>query len=242
MMTGGRSGAAARLHGDVEPADGVTRLNERLYSLVLHQLRSPLATICTWAAVLKSPRTDAALVCQGAAVIEASAREHALLINRCMGSLRVLSGAIVLTRAPVTLTGVVAEAVDLVHDHDPDVAVVVSLAQADDAYRVHGDPGRLVQMVSLLIEHVTASAESAGVAISLAHAPPCIALEIEAAPAPIDDGEVPAPRASATTLCGRDRDRAEIRLAVAAQLAELHGGKLDGLPGRREGFRLLLPR
>jgi signal transduction histidine kinase len=137
------------------------RRNDRLLAFLGHELRNPLAAIEAAAAVLEQQMKDP----HAMRAVEVIARQTRL-IERLAGDLldrsRLVSGKLRLQPTPVDLWQIVAEAVDTCRPQIERRQLRLSVELPQPAATVHGDPVRLTQIFSNLIDNAAKFTSESG--------------------------------------------------------------------------------
>jgi signal transduction histidine kinase/ActR/RegA family two-component response regulator len=228
-----------------EAAEEASRQKDQFLAVLSHELRNPLNALSTALAVgrLSEARRDRAL-----GLAERQCRYLGRLIEDLLDVARVTQGKLVLHREDVSLQQALGQAVEnarhLVEEHGH--ALSVSLPA--DKLLVNGDPVRLVQIITNLLMNAAKFTQHGGrIDVAVERRGAEVALSIRDTGSGIAGAMLPHVF-DLFAQAGRTLDRAEggmgIGLAVAKNLAELHGGRIeahsDG-PGRGSVFVMHLP-
>jgi len=197
------------------------RMRTEFATLVGRRLHDPLAAVASAAQLLARPemQRDRARVNSTLTAIAERSRQAARFVDEMLVLADLAEGRLVIDREPVELYDLVTEVLgsigstagQVVVDVDPGVQPVV------------GDPQRIAQAVTALIERAQERAPGEAVHVSLSGSGASVALSItekrlQAADAPVPNGRV-----------GSDehaRDDFGIALALARRVATAHGGDL----------------
>ncbi|HUR54472.1 MAG TPA: response regulator [Gemmataceae bacterium] len=234
----------AQLHREVEDAN---RQKNEFLSMLAHELRNPLAPIRNAAQLLRLCESDPKRVGWAREVIDRQLAHMVRLVDDLLDVSRITQGKIRLQVEPVELGAVVAAAVEASRPlidklrHRLEVAVAHPI-------RVSGDPTRLTQVVSNLLNNAAKYTDEGGT----------IRLSVEAnggsAVVRVRDTGVGIPADllgsvfDLFTQANRSLDRSQgglgIGLTLVRRLVELHGGTVeahsDG-PGSGSEFVVRLP-
>jgi PAS domain S-box-containing protein len=134
-------------------AERAARLRDEFVATVSHELRTPLNAILGWTALLRSGKLDDATSKKAIEVVERNARVQAQVVEDLLDVSRIGSGKLRLEPRPVNLAAVVEH---VVASHVPAAAakgVAVEKHLEHGASSVHGDPGRLEQVVTNLLSN-----------------------------------------------------------------------------------------
>jgi CheY-like chemotaxis protein/nitrogen-specific signal transduction histidine kinase len=227
-------------------AEAANRTKDQFLATLSHELRTPLTSMLGWLRMLRSGRLDATMAARALETLERSTRTQAQLINDLLDVSRIVSGKLTLDLGSVDADEVVAAAVEAARPLAEAKSITVTHARAGRAAMVHGDAGRLEQVVwNLLSNAIKFTPDSGRVAVEVA------VREAEVRIAVTDTGKGIAPELL-PQIFERFRQAAPTRrqgglglgLAIVRHLAEIHGGRVaaasDG-PGRGARFEVYLP-
>ena len=141
-------GIAERARCDAEAAN---LAKDQFLAVLSHELRSPLHATLQWLGVLRRRAADADLVPEAVRRIERNVRVQAELVNDLLDVSRIISGKLVIERAPVALGAVVADACDAVRPAAEEKGLRLVCEVPDVHDHVLGDAGRLRQVVTNLL-------------------------------------------------------------------------------------------
>jgi signal transduction histidine kinase len=231
-----------------EAATELNQRNDRLLAFLGHELRNPLAAIEAATGVLEQHMTDT----HGMRAVEVIARQ-ARLIERLAGDLldrsRLVNGKLRLEPTPVDLWQIVAEAVDTCRPQIERRQLRLTVELPQPPATVHGDPVRLTQIFSNLIDNASKFTSELGqvtISGSLDGHHACVSIRDDGIGIPRDQiqrvfepfAQLPDIKepASASGL--------GLGLSLVRSLAELHRGTVtvvsDGI-GRGSCFTVRLP-
>ncbi|HEX4591591.1 MAG TPA: response regulator, partial [Gemmataceae bacterium] len=237
----------ARLYREIQQAD---RQKNEFLSMLAHELRNPLAPIRNAVAIFRAADAGPAAVEWAGGVIDRQVQHLVRLVDDLLDVSRITRGKIRLRREPVDVAAIVAEAVEAcrpvfeVRRHHLDVALGPRPLWA------HGDPTRLAQVFTNLLNNAAKYTEPGGRVWLTAGADESNTyLEVRVR----DTGIGIAPDLLATvfdpfTQGDHSLDRSEgglgIGLTLVRRLVELHGGTATAAsegPGRGSEFVVRLP-
>jgi two-component system CheB/CheR fusion protein len=209
-------------------AERANRTKDEFISTVSHELRTPLNTIRLWSRMFLSGKAREQDVTDGAGMIDRAALAQQQLIDDLLDVSRMASGQLRLTMREASLAKVVENAIDAVRplaasrelsltsDLDPNVGIV----------RI--DPDRIQQVVwNLLANAVKFTREGGRVAVQLRRANGTVEIEVADTGIGIEPQLLPHVfDRFRQGQSGSDRRYGGLGLglAIAKQLAELHGG------------------
>jgi signal transduction histidine kinase/DNA-binding response OmpR family regulator len=240
----------ARLYQEIQQAD---RQKNEFLSMLAHELRNPLAPIRNSVTIMRAATDDPAKLQWAAGVIDRQVGHMVRLVDDLLDISRINRGKIRLRREAVEVAAVVAQAVEASRPEVDARGHELYIVVPPHPVRVNGDPARLAQVVTNLLNNAAKYTEPGG----------RIWLTVEAAAgSPTDRSAVirvrdtgigipPAMLGSVFDLftqVNHSLDRSEgglgIGLTLVRRLVELHGGSVratsDG-PGLGSEFTVRLP-
>ncbi len=238
---------AQHLKADSQLREADRRKDEFL-AMLAHELRNPLAPISAGAQLLQSGHAGADAVQRTAGIIVRQVRHMTRLVDDLLDVSRVTRGLVTLTRAPLDMAAVVADAVEQAEPLMQARQHSFGVALPDQPLVVNGDHKRLVQVLVNVLNNAAKYTPPGG--------------EIQLA-ARAEDGQVrltisdngigmsPELRGRVFDLfaqADRNSDRSQgglgLGLALVKSLVELHGGSVAvASEGERQGsvFTISLP-
>jgi signal transduction histidine kinase len=233
-----------RLALDLSEAD--RRKNEFL-AMLAHELRNPLAPISNASRVLRSGGRDSAAVKSASEMLERQVAQMSRLVDDLLDLSRITRGKIELRTQRIELAPVIHQAVETVRAQYICMNHELSVALPPHALYVDGDPARLAQVVSNLLNNACKFTDSGGrVWLTVEEERGQVVIRVR------DTGIGVAwhlPRlfemfAQVDTSLERSRDGLGIGLTLVKTLVDLHGGSVeaqsDGV-GRGSTFTVRLP-
>jgi PAS domain S-box-containing protein len=213
-------------------AQRATRVKDEFLATLSHELRTPLSAILGWTQVLRrAGDSDKPVDLERAIeVIDRNARAQVKLIDDLLDLSRIMAGKVRLDVQPIALLDVVQAAVDsaLPSAEAKDVRLTSQLDPA--ASTVHGDSGRLQQVVwNLLTNAIKFTPKGGQVQVTLQRIGPRLELSISDSGIGIPASYLPhvfdrfSQQDSSTT---RAFGGLGLGLAICRQLVELHGGTI----------------
>jgi len=134
-------------------AERANRVKDEFLATVSHELRTPLNAILGWTQLLAHSRGDWATVDEAAGIIDRNARLQAELIEDLLDVSRVISGKLRLNMQPVDISTIVSAAVASVQPAADARRIRIQKRFEADIPALHGDPGRLQQVVWNLLSN-----------------------------------------------------------------------------------------
>ncbi|MCW5627083.1 MAG: HAMP domain-containing histidine kinase [Burkholderiales bacterium] len=215
----------------------VIRILDQWLSRTCHDLRSSLSGIRSWTAVLERtlPADRAAKTDRAIAGIKGGIEAQVEHIDRMLDQVRILGGSVALSRQPVLARTVVAAAVESARESMTTKDQQLQIDPGADDVIIHGDPRRLEQLVTMLLEFASERSDMGAVVRVrtgmdddgwlfevIDHAEPLSSIALfQAFDWLIDDDD-------RDPTCDRLRS---VRLSVIRTLARLHGGSFDVTSG-----------
>ncbi len=231
-----------------EELEEASRRMEEFLALLAHELRNPLAPIRNAAAIMRLQPLDDPNLAWSRDVIDRQARHLTHLVDGLLDVSRFTTGKILLVREPLALGDVLRQAVEA---SQPAVEVrrqVLKVAIPEEPLRVDGDPVRLVQVVSSLLDNATKFTPEGG-HIRLSAGREGSDAVIRVSDSGIGMSAELLPRVFDLFRQGGDsRGHSEsglgVGLTLARGLVEMHGGSIEAQcagPGRGSTFVVRLP-
>ncbi|MEO7338322.1 MAG: PAS domain S-box protein [Caldimonas sp.] len=211
-------------------AERASHAKDEFLATISHELRTPLGAILGWAHVLERGRSDAAGVSQGLSAITRNARAQVQLIEDLLDMNRIESGQLRLEMESADLAGVVSGAIDAIRPTADAKGIRLETAIDPALGVVHGDPGRLQQVVWNLLSNAIKFTPSGG-AVTVKAGPMNGAFEISVR----DTGQGIKPEFLARMFQRFQQEDASttrrhgglgIGLAIVRELTHLHGGSV----------------
>ena len=228
-------------------AEAASRSKDHFLATLSHELRTPVAAIVGWIAVLRARRGDAQKTEQALAVIERNALQQTRLIDDLLDVSRIVAGKLRLERKPTDLSAAIGEALDGVRPLARDKRIALE-ARIEPAIAVHGDHSRLVQVAAnLLVNAVKFTPEDGRIEVTLARHGSDARLVVR------DNGRGIEPHemahlfdrfSQAEAHAGGYQPGLGLGLAIVQRLAGLHGGSVRAESegrGRGATFTVRLP-
>ena len=146
-----RAAAFEREQEARQQAEQANQMKDRFLATLSHEMRTPLNAALGWIALLKGGTLDAERQARAVEALERSTRQQWSLINQLLDAASIQQRKMRIDMAPVDLDAVGAAAVELVR---PEAArKEIELVVAIEPTRVIGDPARLQQVVTNLLNN-----------------------------------------------------------------------------------------
>lgn len=224
------------------------RAKEDFVSVVSHELRTPLNTIGLWLRLLTVPGVSETDRAAGLRAIERAAAAQRRLIDDLLDTSRMTAGTLCLAARDVSLVDVVDGAVETVRPFAQERGIQIGTTLADDVGVVRIDPDRIRQVVWNLLNNavkftpvggrIDVSVHRTGQAVRIVVADTGIGIAQAFLPQVFDRFR------QAEVGVGRPHAGLGLGLAIAKQLVELHGGRIEVASageGRGTTFTVTLP-
>ncbi|HYE36139.1 chemotaxis protein CheB [Methylocaldum sp.] len=232
----------------LEALKSVDRRKDEFLSMLAHELRNPLAPIRNALEIWRRGDAGEAAERQAQAMMDRQLRQEARLLDDLLDLSRISRGTIVLKRQPVDLTHLVAQAVDDAYSQIDAHHHRLSLSLPEHAVPVEGDPARLQQIVSNLLNNAIKYTPPGG-RITLTLTPEGQDAVLKVADTGIGIGPELLPSIfDLFVQADKSLDRSEgglgIGLTLVRRLVELHGGRIDARSdgtGKGSEFTVRLP-
>lgn len=230
---------------ELEEAD---RQKDQLLSAVAHELRSPLGVLTNVAQLLNSPQSGAALYQWASGALERQTAHMSRMVEDLLDLARIRRGKLTLHLESIDLRAIAERGVEMSRPLIDAGKHSLEVALPPDPLPVSGDPGRLVQVVSNLLNNAAKFTPERGhIRLTLAREDGLAAVRVR------DDGKGISKEMLSrvfdifTQVDPAGVDRAGglgIGLALVRQLVELHGGTVEAFsdgPGQGSEFVVRLP-
>ncbi len=229
-------------------AERASRLRDEFVATVSHELRTPLVSILGWAELLQKRKIDDEVVREGLVAIETSSKLQAKLIEELLDISRMTSGKVPMNMEVVLLSVIIEEASLGCRLAASNKAIALNLDLPSQDVLIHGDAGRLHQIVTNLISNAVKFTKRGGqVDVKLVKDGSSAVLTVS------DNGEGIPPsflpfvfdrfrQANATIT--RSQGGLGLGLSIVKQLVELHGGNIEAAsegPGKGAVFTISFP-
>lgn len=224
------------------------RKNEFLATLA-HELRNPLAPICSAAELIQRRQPVDPIVRQAQIIIQRQSGHLAKLVDDLMDINRISYGRLAIERRPVPAATIVNDAVDAIRPSAVAASHALNVMAVDERLHVNVDAVRATQaLTNLLTNAVKYTPPSGCIDVSVAADDAMVSIRVRDNGLGIEADALERifdPFAQDKRLLPHRQGGLGIGLSLARQLAELHGGNLvctsEGL-GRGSTFVLSLPR
>ena len=221
----------ARRHAEAALRDADRRKDEFL-AILAHELRNPLAPIRTGLEVLKLGHDKAEVVGRVRPMLERQVAHMVRLIDDLLDVSRIASGKIELQRQQTPLADLVGNAVDANAASLEAAGIELTLNLPHETCLLDVDPTRFVQVLSNVLHNATKYTPRGGKVAIDAHcltdsSAPTLRLSVRDSGAGMPAELLPRVFGLFVQGPGQEKGGLGIGLALAKQLVELHGGRID---------------
>lgn len=213
-----------------EVAENANRIKDEFLAVLSHELRSPLTPILGWAKLLCAGKLDAVRTAQALVTIERNALLQSQLIEDLLDISRIMSGKLTLVPVQVDLSLVILAAIETVRLAAEAKSIHIEVNLEPNISKVYGDAGRLQQVVWNLLSNAVKFTPMVGrVKVRLTQNHQHTQLQVTDTGKGIHSEFLPyvfehfRQEDGATT---RKFGGLGLGLAIARQIAELHGGRI----------------
>lgn len=230
-------------------AEEANRLKDEFLAGLSHELRTPLTTMLGWTELLMKPKIRESELIDGLQVIQRSSKLQLQLINDLLDMSRISIGKINLEFEYAELYDTIESVVDLVQTSASEKNISVKLIEPKAPIVVRMDPDRFTQIVWNLLSNAIKFTPSNGKVVIE------VGAEGETAFAKITDTGVGIEETFLPFVFDRFRQADASRsrrhgglglgLAIAKQLADLHGGNIEVVsdgPNKGCTFTVTIPK
>ena len=229
-------------------AEEASRLKDEFLATLSHELRTPLNAILGWTSLLRQNMVDPAQIPRVLEILERNASAQAQLVSDVLDVSRMITGKLRLDVRPVSVSSIVADAIDTVRPAAVAKGVAIAVDRPGVALFVQGDGERLQQVVWNLLSNAVKFTPAGGrVRVTLASSADVVDIAVT------DSGIGLTPEflphvferfRQADQSFTRAHGGLGLGLAIVKQVVELHGGEVtatSGGAGAGATFRVRLP-
>lgn len=211
-------------------ADRANRAKDDFLAWVSHELRSPLNAILGWVNLLSSGQLDEQRRAKAIDTIERNSRNMAQLIEDLLDISRVISGKMNIDSRPLSPHPIVTAALDSVRPLALEKGIEISSVLDPEIPLVAGDPTRLQQVVTNLVNNAVKFTPSEGsVNVTLLRCDDSVEITVSDTGQGIDPDFLPKvfdAFRQEDASASRTHGGLGLGLAIAKQLVELHHGHI----------------
>ena len=224
------------------------RHKDEFLALLAHELRGPLAPLQNSVEILKRAHGDDGILTKVQATMERQLGQLVRLVNDLLDVSRIARGQIELRREPADLGGIVQQSVEACRPLAGAAGHTLTVNMPEEPVYVDGDPARLAQVVSNLLNNACKYTEPGG------HIDLTLTRDGEKALIRVADTGIGIPPGKLEGIfdlfvqLDRRTERAQgglgVGLAVVKRLVRMHGGSVEAVSegaGRGSEFIVRLP-
>ncbi len=221
-------------------AERANRAKDDFLATLSHELRTPLNAILGWAHVLSTARRDSDMIDRAVETITRNAKQQSRLIEDLLDVSAILGGKLRLDIRPVDLEALLTAALDSIRPAADAKGIQLGTRFAPPAGPMRGDPERLQQIFWNLLSNAVKFTPTGGrVELTLEFAADRAVVRVSDTGIGIRPDVLPLifeRFRQADSSITRTHGGLGLGLAIAKQLAELHGGRVEAAsPGEGRG-------
>ncbi|ABE36421.1 sensory box protein [Paraburkholderia xenovorans LB400] len=239
-----RSLSNAQLRERAERLAQADRRKNEFLAMLGHELRNPLAALCSSGDLLASETIDPRQKSWAVGVIQRQGRSMTQLVNEMLDLTRITSGSIELRRQAVTLKAVIQSAVEVCQPIIDERHHTLSVSLPDEPVLMYVDPTRLSQVVENIVINAARYTEPGGhISLTATRTGRRLSLRVK------DNGRgIPASMLSTLfdmfvqgpVPYGQLHNGLGVGLSVVRRLVELHGGSVRAISDGRTGSEFIV--
>ena len=229
-------------------AEAANRAKDEFIAMISHELRTPLGAILIWAQLLRAEELDASATSRAVGMIERSTKTLAQLIDDLLDVSRIIAGKLTFEARPVDLKYVVEAALDAAQPAAQSKGVTVERRIEPGVPPIHGDAGRLQQVVgNLLANAIKFTPEGGRIEAALERSGNRARIRVRDTGSGIRAEFLPfifERFRQADTTSTRKQKGLGLGLAIARHIVEMHGGSIEASSageGQGSTFTVTLP-
>ncbi len=223
-------------------------LKDQFLAAVSHELRTPLNAILGWAHIVRHLSPDSETTARALESIERNAKAQARVVDDLLQVSRLAAGKVQMQFQLVDVSAVVESALDVVRPELAAKDLQLTVEMAPGPCFVAGNPGRLEQVLWNLLTNAVRFTPSGGVHVDVTTSETTVTVRVTDTGIGIASDFLPLVfdrfRQADGSLT-RKYGGLGLGLAIAKELADLHGGSIRASspgPGRGATFALELPK
>jgi two-component system CheB/CheR fusion protein len=239
-----RSMSNAQLRERAERLAQADRRKNEFLAMLGHELRNPLAALCSAGDLLASESVDLAQKVWAAGVIQRQGRAMTQLVNEMLDLTRITNGSIELHRQAVTLKAVVQSALEVCRPIVDERHHTLSVSLPNDPVLLYVDPTRVSQVIENIVINAARYTEPGGnISLTAKRTGHRLSLRIK------DNGRGIPPSMLGTLFDmfvqgpvphGQLHNGLGVGLSVVRRLVELHGGAVEAVSDGKTGSEFIV--
>ena len=249
IFDGYRQNEAALLERErraLDEAQRANRLRDQFLAMVAHELKSPMASVLLWQAVLREPSVDSDTRIQALDAIHDAAAGQAPLIDDLLDISRVINGKLRVERTPTSIGRVLTTAVATARRLAESRHLTITSDFDEELGDVLGDSRRLRQVFENMLSNAIKCTAHGGISVRARRGEDSITIEVSDTGRGINPEFLP----HVFEAFRQSDDRPPgvglgLGLAIARELVELHEGTISAASageGLGATFTVTLPR
>ena len=239
-----RSLSNAQLRERAERLAQADRRKNEFLAMLGHELRNPLAALCSAGELLASETTDAPQKAWAAGMVQRQGRAMTQLVNEMLDLSRITNGSIDLHRQAVTLKTVVQSAIEVCRPIVDERHHTLSVSLPDEPVMMYVDSTRLSQVIENIVINAAKYTPPGGtISLTATRTGNRLSLRIK------DNGRG-IPQSMLSTLfdmfvqgpvsSGQLQSGLGVGLSVVRRLVELHGGSVQAVSDGKTGSEFIV--
>lgn len=221
-----------------EAAESANRAKDEFLSILSHELRTPLNSILGWVRMLRLGALDEPQAEMALEVIDRNTRQQSNLIEDLLDVSRIISGQMRIERQPLDLTLLLRESTDALRPFAIGKGVALELHVPENSIQVDGDPTRLHQVVTNLLQNALKFTPSSGrIDVRLGETACAAVITVIDTGIGIEADFLPSifeRFRQADASVKRSYTGLGLGLAIVKTIVELHGGSIEVESGGRD--------
>jgi PAS domain S-box-containing protein len=231
-----------------QAADVANHAKDEFLASISHELRTPLNAIMGWAKLMSMAPLDETKRKRAVETIERNAVAMAQLIEDLLDVSRIISGKLRIDVQPVQIARVIETAIESLRPAAEAREIRIVTRLDGESSELHGDPARLQQVVWNLLSNAVKFSERGGIIeVTAQRSDTVMEIRVSDTGKGIDPAFLPHvfdPFRQEDGSTRRTRGGLGLGLAIAKQLVDAHGGRIEGFSegeGRGASFLVRLP-
>lgn len=226
-----RSAAERRSRHVEAPRAAAAPDQVELLAVAAHEMRNPLTPISMAASMLEQAGSDPAMLAYLRGVIERQVAHLSRLVDDLLDVSRIATGKLSIERRRADPIAIVRAAIDACRPALDARGQRLAAKLPADAPALHGDPIRLTQVVSNLLDNASKfSPDGGAIGVTLAVRPHALVIEVSDSGIGIASDSLPElfePFVQGPRAAGERRSGLGIGLSVVREIVEAHGGTVS---------------
>lgn len=238
-----------RQRDTIEELQRVSQTRDLFLATVSHEMRTPLSALALRIdLLLKTMQDPPPSLVTALTAMRVHVRQEAAMVEDLIDAARTLTGTMSIERIPVSLGGIVREAVSTIEAkaHDKRIAFTVTPADFGDRFQVLADPRRLQQVLwNLILNAIKFTDEGGAIEVLITGAADGVRIRVNDSGHGIAAQDLPHVFGAFTLQTHANSSGLGLGLYIVRRIVELHGGSISvdsPGPGRGSSFIVFLPQ